>query len=83
MKKFNSAIALLIAAGALTACSSTSPRAIRGDVTPYLDSTARSTELDKNHYARVIDHNTRSAWDDLARILFIDQTTGLTPITIP
>ena len=83
MKHTLPAAALLLAAGLLTACSSTSPRAIRADVTPYMDSLARNTELDKNQYARVIDHNTRSAWDDLARILLIDETSRLNYITVP
>ena len=83
MKTLLPAAALLLVVGPLTACSNTSARAIRNDVTPRLDSTARSEAMDSNQYARVVDHNTRTAWDDLARFLFIDETTGMTPINIP
>ena len=62
------AMGLLVAGG----CS------YRSDVTPELDSVAANSEQDYNRYARVIDNNTRSAWDDLASILLIDRNMRLT-----
>ena len=48
------------------------------DLTPELDSYADSSEQDYNRYARVIDNNTRQAWDDLANVLLINETSMLT-----
>lgn len=53
------------------------------DLTPELDSYSNSHEQDANQYARVIDNNTRTIWDDLARILLIDKTSRLQPAVVP
>ena len=55
-----------------------SATAIRADYTNSLDSHAQHTEQDRNTYARTIDHNTRSAWDDLANIMLLDRPGRLT-----
>lgn len=56
---------------------------IRANYTPYLDSTAANSEQDRNTQARVIDHNTRGIWDDLNRLLLLDEPSRLTPYKIP
>ncbi len=53
-----------------------------GDVTPELDSYAHNETQDNYQYARVIDNNTRSIWDDLARFLLIDETSKLNPYPV-
>lgn len=65
----------------LTGCN-TVP-GIRADMTNHADSTTRSSEQDANDYARIIDHNTRMAWDDLARILLLDKTSRQSPWIAP
>jgi len=78
-------IALLAGALVLAAGCSSSPTSAgyRGDLTPELDSTANSHEQDQNRYARVIDNNTRTAWDDLARVLLLDRNSRLSPYPMP
>ena len=76
------AVSALAAAG-LGCASDTSPSAIRGDVTPYLDNLSQNEELAKNNHARVIDHNTRSAWSDLEALLLLDRPSRLSPIYVP
>ncbi len=56
---------------------------VRKDMTPALDSITRTSQQDKNQYARVIDHNTRAIWNDLARFLLIDRTSRLEPWPMP
>ncbi len=55
----------------------------RHNVTPYLDSYAYNHEEDTNRYRRTIDHNTRSAWDDLAKILLLDRPLRLVEYPVP
>ncbi|MEM8783755.1 MAG: hypothetical protein AAGE65_12995 [Planctomycetota bacterium] len=74
-------IAVALPAVALTGCNSAP--AIRADLSPTTDSTTRSTEQDYNDYARIIDHNTRGAWDDASRILLLDKPSRLSPWVIP
>ncbi|BAM04109.1 hypothetical protein [Phycisphaera mikurensis] len=71
---------LLLSLGG-TGC--TKAQRIRANYTPYLDSTAYNSEQDRNRQARVIDHNTRGVWDDLNRVLLLDQPSRLSPYTIP
>ena len=54
-----------------------------GDVTPELDSYAHNSTQDHYRYARVIDHNTRTIWDDLANLLLINEPTKLTRYPVP
>ena len=56
---------------------------VRKDMTPALDSITRTTQQDRNQYARVIDHNTRAIWNDLARFWLIDRTSRLEPWPMP
>lgn len=58
-------------------------RDVRGNMTPALDSIGRTTDQDYNNYARVIDNNTRAAWNDLARFLLIQETSDLGPYYMP
>ena len=58
-------------------------RSVRSNMTPALDSIGRTTDQDYNNYARVIDHNTRAAWNDLARLLLIQETSDLEPYYMP
>lgn len=53
------------------------------DLTPELASYSQSEEQDANQYARVIDNNTRSIWDDFARLLLLDKTSRLQPARVP
>ncbi|MEM6853287.1 MAG: hypothetical protein AAF593_02660 [Planctomycetota bacterium] len=69
------AAALLLAGGCATGYS--------GDLTPELASLTQSEEQDANQYARVIDNNTRSIWDDLSRLFFLDKTSRLNPNVMP
>ncbi|MEM1097447.1 MAG: hypothetical protein AAGH92_01540 [Planctomycetota bacterium] len=66
---------------ALTGC--TSAPAVRADMTNAADSTTRTADQDANDYARIIDHNTRGIWDDLARVMLIDKSSKLTPWVVP
>lgn len=85
MKPVQAAAALtLLALAAGPGCASdTSPSAIRADVTPYLDNLDQNEELAKNDHARLIDHNTRSAWNDLERLLLLDRPSRLNRIYVP
>ena len=69
------AAALLLAGGCASGYS--------GDLTPELASLAQSEEQDANRYAREIDNNTRSIWDDFARILLLDMNSRLNPYLMP
>ncbi len=73
-------VAALPVAG-LTGCNSAP--AIRSNMTNAADSTTRSTPEDYNDYARVVDHNTRMIWDDIARIMMLDRTSRLSPWVAP
>ncbi|MBB6430390.1 hypothetical protein [Algisphaera agarilytica] len=53
------------------------------DLTPELASYGKSEEQDANTYARVIDNNTRTIWDDFARIFFLDKNSRLNPAVVP
>ncbi|MEO1236718.1 MAG: hypothetical protein AAFX76_08020 [Planctomycetota bacterium] len=53
------------------------------DLTPELASLTRSEQQDANLYARVIDNNTRSAWDDLARLFLLDENSSLNTVNLP
>ncbi|MEM1027881.1 MAG: hypothetical protein AAGJ38_07335 [Planctomycetota bacterium] len=69
------AAALLLAGGCATGYS--------GDLTPELASLSGSEQQDANRYARVIDNNTRSIWDDFARLLLLEKTSRLNPNVMP
>lgn len=67
--------AMLLATGCATSYGT--------DLTPELASYSQSEEQDANTYARVIDNNTRTIWDDFARFLLIDKTSRLNPAVVP
>lgn len=73
--------ALLV--GGMTLLSTGCATGYGNDLTPELDSYSRSSEQDANLYARVIDNNTRTIWDDFARLLLIDKTSRLQPAVVP
>jgi hypothetical protein len=73
---------LFVAAVALGGCQ-TSKHSLRADISPELASTASSEDQDDNNYARVIDHNTRDAWEDAKRLLLLERSTMLSPYVIP
>ncbi|MEM9420736.1 MAG: hypothetical protein AAGA25_17045 [Planctomycetota bacterium] len=75
-------LAAVLLAGALLytgGCASS----YSNDLTPELASYGRSEQQDANTYARVIDNNTRTIWDDFARIFFLDKTSRLNPAIVP
>lgn len=67
----------------LTGCNRVTARDIRSNMTPELHSTARSGEFRKNDYARIIDNNTRGAWDDLDRFMLLQRNSRLSPWPVP
>ena len=67
----------------LTGCNRVTARDVRGDMTPELHSTTRSTEFRKNDYARYIDNNTRGAWDDFDRFMLLHRNSRLSPWPMP
>ncbi len=66
-----------------TGCSRVTARQIRGNMTPELRSTTRSTQLRKNDLARITDNNLRGAWDDMDRFLLLHRNSRLTPWPVP
>lgn len=90
MKKLSSQtlplLALAVGATLLlgtSGCAATKAERIRANYTPYLDSVAFNSEQDRNTQARVIDHNTRNIWDDLNKILLLDEPSRLSAYYIP
>ncbi|MEM9882963.1 MAG: hypothetical protein AAF800_08610 [Planctomycetota bacterium] len=69
------AASLLLAGGCATGYST--------DLTPELESAGMTREQVENRNARVIDNNFRSIWDDLARAMLLDRTSGLQPAYVP
>lgn len=67
--------AILLAGGCASSYSS--------DLTPELASLTQTEQQDANQYARVIDNNTRSIWDDFARLLLLDKNSRLNPVLMP
>ncbi len=67
----------------LTGCNRVTARDVRGNMTPELMTTTRSSEMHLNDYARMIDNNTRGAWDDLDRFLLLNRNSRLTPWPVP
>jgi hypothetical protein len=67
----------------LSGCNRVTARDVRGNMTPELKTTTRSSEFHKNDYARIIDNNTRGAWDDLDRFLLLHRNSRLTPWPMP
>lgn len=67
----------------LTGCNRVTAGDIRRDMTPELMTTTRSSEFHRNDYARIIDNNTRSAWDDMDRFLLMHRNSRLTPWPMP
>ncbi|MCC6680083.1 MAG: hypothetical protein IT445_04180 [Phycisphaeraceae bacterium] len=68
---------------AVSGCNTVRPAQVRHNMTPAL-ATADSTRAQKrNDIARVIDHNTRTAWDDFYRLMLLDEATPLSPYSIP
>lgn len=53
------------------------------ELTPELDSYAASEGQDKNQYAHVIDSNNRQIWDDLARVLLLEEPSSLVRYPVP
>lgn len=73
------AIGLMLVGG----CSRITARQIRSNMTPELDSYAQSKGQSLNDHARFIDHNTRSAWNDLDRVLLLHRPIRLHPYASP
>ncbi len=67
----------------LTGCGRVTAGDIRGNMTPELKTTNRSSGIQKNDYARIIDNNTRGAWDDLDRFLLLHRNSRLSPWPMP
>ena len=74
--------ALLLSAAAVVCLGGCTQR-YAGDVTPELDSYAHNSTQDHYRYARVIDHNTRGIWDDLANFLLINEPSQLHRYPVP
>jgi len=78
------AAAGLSASLTLTGCSSTvSAHEARANATPALATTNATHGQSANDMARVVDHNTRTAWDDFKRLMLLDEPSSLQPYTIP
>jgi hypothetical protein len=77
------AASLLIALPAVAMTGCNSAPAIRANMTPAADSATQTSAEDWNDYARINDHNTRNAWDDLSRLLLLEQSSRLSPWVIP
>lgn len=74
---------VFVSALALMSVGCSSRGSISSDVTPALTSHGRTAEQDANTYARVIDNNTRTLWDDFARFFLVDKTSRLNPTVVP
>jgi len=66
----------------LSGCNTVTPRKVRGNMTPVLDTTDRYGQQSSNDTARVVDHNTRGIWDDLKRAMLLDRPSRLSPYPI-
>lgn len=75
-----SSLALPFMAGG---CSSTSPDAVRANMSPELESVAMSSEQRKNHHARVIDHTARQWHDDWDYLLLLDRPRRMSKYPLP
>jgi hypothetical protein len=78
----------LIATGALlfTGCSTSedlSPESVRNDMSPELESIARTSDLRENDNARAVDTTFRELNDDFDRFWFIDEPSKLSQYPIP
>ncbi|WP_432797872.1 hypothetical protein [Poriferisphaera sp. WC338] len=66
--------ALSIASIGMTGC---------GTMTPELLTTGRTPSQEHYKNSRIMDNNTRTAWDDAARIFFLDHNMAGTPYPMP
>jgi hypothetical protein len=66
-----------------TGCNTISAGEVRRNMTPALDSAALTDQQVANRNARIIDNYTRTAWDDLANILLLDDNMHLSPYPFP
>ena len=80
---------LCLAAAGLTlllagsGCNTVRPGQVRHNMTPALATTDATRAQVRNDQARMLDHNTRGAWDDFYRLMLLDKPSTLTPYPIP
>lgn len=68
---------------AVSGCNTVRPGEVRRNMSPALATTDSTRAQQRNDMARVIDHNTRAAWDDFYRLMLLDEPTPLSPYPIP
>jgi len=74
----------LAVAGATVGCEKkVTPYDVRSDMTPALDTVARTWQQDMNLRAKNVDHTTRQAWNDLRRMFLLDDAIHLSEYPIP
>ena len=73
-------LTLLVSLGG---CNTVTPGKVRRNMSPALATTDRARGQAANDMARVVDHNTRTAWDDFKRLMLLDKPSRLTPYPIP
>lgn len=70
---------VLAAAG----CNTVTVGEVRRNMSPALTTTDETHGQSRNDLSRVFDHNTRTAWDDLERLMLIDEPSSLHTYPIP
>ncbi|MEL7088356.1 MAG: hypothetical protein AAGL98_07940 [Planctomycetota bacterium] len=53
------------------------------DLTPELTSYARSDAQYRNNQAKTVEHNGRQFWDDLSRVLLLEEPSQLSRYPVP
>jgi len=78
------ACAALAVAGLTVGCEKkVTPYDVRSDMTPALDTVARTWQQDMNLRAKNVDHTTRQFWNDIRDIWLLDEPIHLTEYPIP
>lgn len=77
------AVAGLSAVMFLSGCNTVTAGQARRNATPALTTSDSTTGQAINDMARVVDHNSRTAWDDLKRVMLLNEPSSLHPYTIP
>lgn len=70
-------------AGALVLLAGGCSSKYSNDLTPELSSYASSEKQDQYKHARVINNNSRQFWDDLSRVLLLEETSQLSRYPVP
>ena len=73
----------LLLVGSLTGCNTLTAGEVRRDMSPALATADSTRGQSANDMARVVDHNTRTAWDDFKRLMLLDKPSHLHPYPVP